>query len=107
MTDVSVDDGETRHRSRKDTRHWCRGKVGTAHVEAVEHRSTYGTVRPCGWHVWGRRPGKEWRFACYHAVVCSSCGKVLRPVPMDECPDRVPVPTDPPRYQPVEFTRKA
>lgn len=79
-----------RPKARKDTRRWCRGKVGVEHVPEVTaghwalslgrrcHRSEEWSLR-----LWPDRP-----WACVHQRSCASCGKVLVPtLPWRECPD--------------------
>lgn len=61
-----------RHRPRKDTRRWCKGKVGQEHQPAVEVRRD-GECHPMSW--WRNR-GSYW--FCYHQEVCVRCRKVLR-----------------------------
>ena len=73
-----------RHRSRKDTRRWCRGKVG------VEHQTEVRLDRPA----WKRddvpdcyRP--EWwpsSWWCNHQEVCTVCNKILRWSLERDCP---------------------
>ncbi len=60
---ISPDDGyeETRHRSRKKTREWCKGKVGTKHAGRWEPYRRGDTVL------------KDWK-----AFVCQNCRKCLK-----------------------------
>lgn len=89
--------GETiRHRSRKNTRRWCRGKEGVEHDPVVVLRDQYrdwkpilyskhGVTRrlPCWYPVWWPT-----RYFCAHRLVCKNCGKVLREGLGPDCPDR-------------------
>jgi hypothetical protein len=64
-----------KHRSRKDTRRWCKGKVGREHV--IDTMATrYGSCR--AWQRW-RHPAGEalgvWSWSCNHWLCCSACGK--------------------------------
>lgn len=96
---------------RKDTKRWCRGKVGVEHELAAAVRSFYGNAYVCGWRRTGyyasvepppvypkgvpipkrRRlikrefvvTGREWR--CFHEWRCTVCGKWLGSLP--QCPD--------------------
>lgn len=73
--------------ARKNTKRWCRGKVGTEHQPAVTMGQSWGRV--CGkdqsWSVRRRALVNVWR--CYHEMRCSQCGKVVdRSV--ERCPDR-------------------
>ena len=75
------------HRSRKNTRRWCRGKPGIEHHPELTIRQ-WGYLRgdPCHyWAVLG-----EW--ICYHVQRCTECGKILCHLG-DECPDYTPRPT--------------
>lgn len=98
-----------RGKGRKDTRRWCRGKVGTEHDVTVVLHSWYG--RKCDWHEtghwvhtgpvppkgvtlpkWRHRKDQKWvttdrTWSCMHEYQCQACGKYLGAVP--ECPDRV------------------
>lgn len=78
-----------RHRSRKDRKRWCRGKVGVEHVPE--------TVLRARRYVWSDggpacfRP--EWnpeRWHCWHRIRCASCGRTLRDGVGRECPDWSP-----------------
>jgi len=92
---------------KKDTRRWCRGKLGVEHQVQVVLHAWYG--HGCGWRETGhwvrtgpmppkgvtlpkwRRTGQEWvvtgrRWSCSHEYQCQACGKYLGPVP--DCPDR-------------------
>ncbi len=73
-----------RHRSKKDTRKWCRGEEGVKHVTEIRlARDAFprGCYRP------------EWRsdvWICSHEEICvkpDGCGKVMRESLGDECPD--------------------
>jgi len=99
---------------RKDTKRWCRGKVGVEHELVPAVHSYYGRAYECGWRKTGyyaltgplpaypkgvpvpRRQrgvkrefvatGREWR--CFHEWRCEACGKWLGPV--IACPARSP-----------------
>ena len=74
------------HRSRKNTRKWCRGKVGVEHQLAVETRFRYGwEPRPCHWYPWA-----ESNWGCYHVQRCTACRKILHELRNRECPDWKP-----------------
>lgn len=80
------------HRSRKNTRDWCRGKVGVAHqVDALIVRFSSGCRVGYQW-----RPPYEAQWWCSHWTACSTCGKVREKLPSDQCPDR-PAKLPPPR----------
>jgi hypothetical protein len=76
------------HKSRKNTRRWCKGKVGREHSPVVQHqkeRNGWRKAWTCGPRKWGISAG---RWGCWHEEVCTTCGKVLRWTLGDECPDR-------------------
>jgi len=98
------------HRSRKNTRRWCRGVPGREHVIGVTPGKNglymlarYGADNPhalCRWHekhAWTwvdgvrRWVGKgDWYWSCQHVYTCGECGKVMGDVPGRECPDWKP-----------------
>jgi hypothetical protein len=62
---------------KKDTKRWCKGKVGVEHVVELK---TSGWRNPqtdefvtCRWVPWGRRP----HYSCYCRKVCKTCGRVM------------------------------
>lgn len=78
-----------RHRSRKNRRRWCRGKVGVEHVLDVrlsKHVTApwRGDVPACYRAEWW--PTRWW---CNHERYCVSCGKIVDPSLDEDCPDRV------------------
>ena len=73
-----------KHRSRKDTRKWCKGKKGREHVPVVQEdfRLNFECRVLFRW-----RSGEEY-WHCMHHKVCSVCGKILEPtLPREECPN--------------------
>jgi hypothetical protein len=87
-------------RARKDTRRWCKGKVGVEHTLAIVPDSRYSWMKDgCRWvpyTVWGGpKTGrvKNWRWSCQHHEVCSVCGKHFRSGWdfTEECPDFIPL----------------
>ena len=80
------------HKKKKNSKKWCRGKVGREHVPNIT-RSNYGSLskcQPAPWRVVGRygetMPTK--RYLCWHQRSCQVCGKVLEYwLPAEECPD--------------------
>lgn len=76
-------------KSKKDTKKWCKGKVGREHVPELTKQS-WANDRTCApperWML-QLMPTRNWR--CYHQWVCANCGKVLdRWLPARDCPDR-------------------
>jgi hypothetical protein len=76
-------------KARKNTRRWCRGKVGLEHRPVLDYRSFIKSYRdepycrvPPSWS-----PSKmDWW--CRHVEKCSECGKILRhKLNVGECPD--------------------
>lgn len=94
----STGDGWTRtpHRSKKDTKRWCRGKPGVEHEREMREDRYLTTLkgRACRWvlhYVHGRFPKPVW--SCRHQWVCRKCNKVLTwRVEPEECPERVEEP---------------
>lgn len=79
MPDWSADEEPPRHARGgrgKDTRRWCRGRVGREHVlEIVIPENSYW--RTCKWtRNW--RTDNAYAWACSHVERCSVCHKVLR-----------------------------
>lgn len=80
-------DEDAPHRSKKNTRRWCRGKPGTEHqVILTKHYWRREEPPPCRRWPWGREPR---RWVCYHVDRCTLCGKILRHYGND-CPDYRP-----------------
>lgn len=78
-----------RGKSRKDTRHWCKGKAGTEHHVTLVRRQWRGKDQGCGWVPACRTRGRDLvSWSCCHSRVCTVCGKVLA-YWLDEtsCPD--------------------
>ena len=90
---AAADDPEPPKRgpARKNTRDWCKGKVGVEHVpHLVWHPVLWRRGEPdCRWRAgWDSRTGGESAYwACDHREECERCGKVLRDrIPAAECP---------------------
>lgn len=86
------------HRSRKNTRRWCRGKVSIEHIIGEPTRKTwvyavYGqrdNRGACHWVYWGKKP----HWICHHEVRCTRCGKIMkRYLVKNECPDYIQQPS--------------
>ena len=79
---------------RKDTRMWCKGKVGREHKSALVRRPYLFRVREggCGWVPAWDAGSREWQgvgWHCDHREECDNCGKVLRDrgsIGRAECP---------------------
>lgn len=79
---------------KKDTKHWCRGKVGVPHEPEVTLDHNYGLVcRPHRYYNWRltsvpREQRFYWAWSCRHRITCKNCGKVLEyNIPVKTCPD--------------------
>jgi hypothetical protein len=73
---AAVQDTPRNSPRRKNTRRWCKGKVGVEHVPAIVFRPWYG--RTCqaaqGWQLSLFK--SEWM--CEHREICQNCDKILR-----------------------------
>lgn len=96
--DVAIPDNVRPQRGKKDTKRWCKGKVGREHTpETVRHHYYSAPLfasKPCRWQeYWEWRSGekvklRDTRWHCYHAIQCSTCGKYLDTwLTTDQCPD--------------------
>jgi hypothetical protein len=78
-----------RHRARKNTKLWCKGKVGRAHDWGIRSWARrYGlTNRVCGPVASGTTYGRPTRitWTCYEERFCRVCGKVQGFIPVTEC----------------------
>ena len=80
-----------RPKAKKDTRHWCKGKVGVPHQPEVNRQSYAGSWpcrEPSAWFKvqYHRRSYRPWW--CYHQIACRVCGKILaHQLDWRECPD--------------------
>lgn len=81
------------HKKKKNTKKWCRGKVGREHVLHIT-KSNYGIKdKCCNYAPWSVRhkngettPLKK--YLCWHQRSCQNCGKVLEWFLSEkECPD--------------------
>ena len=94
------------HRTKKDRKRWCKGKVGVEHVVVIRESKNYrwmltkyGPDSPrtrCHWvrHHWSSRNDPVW--SCRHERACETCGKIMMHHYYDaigkDCPDWVPQP---------------
>lgn len=79
--------------AKKDTRRWCRGKVGVEHFPVIVKRTGWYGLRGCErvTEEWALKlwPGRTWR--CSHREECANCGKVVRhSINLVECPAYIP-----------------
>jgi hypothetical protein len=95
------DDVPPRRRAhKKNTRRWCKGKVGREHVPQITGDRRWlslGSCRPApDW--WPKVKWRKNNWDCRHREVCVKCGKVLREgyeLAPQECPvwrQRYPMP---------------
>ena len=98
---AAADDPEPPKRAaaRKNTRDWCKGKQGAAHVPHLVLHPVFwkrGELY-CKWHAsWSLR-GQEYVacWTCDHREECERCGKVLRSrIAATECPAYPGTPED-------------
>lgn len=80
---------------KKDTKHWCKGKVGREHILVIEMSKWPYRATECGWshelypwqissHVEAYRKN---HWICYHEVQCGKCGKIMETwLSEDKCP---------------------
>jgi hypothetical protein len=72
-----------RHRSKKNTRLWCRGKPGVEHQTGVRLDSYHEEIdNPC--YRLQRWPKNWW---CSHQRYCTVCGKIMQVGIGRDCPD--------------------
>jgi len=103
-----VDEQPTRHTRRRNTKLWCRGKVGVEHHLAVrvkrevasrraqphkygrdDYRYLDRHARWCGWSWWLWRLYADnggWYYWCAHDRFCTRCGKIF-PLEATACPE--------------------
>jgi hypothetical protein len=86
------DDQPVRHRSKKDRRNWCKGRVGISHEPVIsdDPRGPYSAT--CGLWTYGvtyRNNVKQHsRYMCFHVIECKNCGRILKYMLTEqECPD--------------------
>jgi hypothetical protein len=78
-------------RKRKNTKRWCKGKVGREHkpVKQWSHLAHYRLAR--GGPVCTTSSWLSSGWSCYHELACSTCGKILvQFLSKEECPDARP-----------------
>ena len=89
---------ETAFNQKKNTKKWCKGKVGREHEPVIEvdqkrfynqrdkDKASCGWMTQYGWGQVGRYVRGRW-WNCRHHKVCSKCGKVLQyRLDLDDCP---------------------
>lgn len=82
---MNYEDDPTPHRSRKNTKKWCKGVTGREHVTEIVIPANAGG-RQCreGRYSW-MEPELFWM--CAHVEECVNCGKHVRwLVQPEECP---------------------
>lgn len=65
----TVEEQQPRHKSKKNTREWCRGKKGQPHELIRVFYRTHGNGKYFDWGYWNGRLFK------YTETVCTNCGK--------------------------------
>jgi hypothetical protein len=75
----------------KDTRRWCKGKVGREHVLAPALPSWIGESTRCHRRgeddFWMARRTLDADWVCWHFMTCTVCGKIMANMRFDHCPD--------------------
>jgi hypothetical protein len=71
---------------KKNTREWCRGKVGRYHDVEVRRQPHVSDDTACHRWPFGNSSYQIW--LCYHQIYCVNCGKILNHSLGDDCPDR-------------------
>jgi hypothetical protein len=78
-----------RHRAKKNTKRWCKGKEGREHgwEFIVPDYGMLAFNQGCRWSRWSSplRPQRKW--FCYHYWVCKNCGKIDYNKRDQPCPD--------------------
>lgn len=82
---------------KKNTKEWCRGKVGRHHEvevrldpQIVSMNERAGRATTCHRWAYGSNEYRIW--LCYHQIICVNCGKILNHSLGDDCPDRTDEP---------------
>lgn len=90
---------------KKNTKRWCKGKVGREHEWIIVYDKNYNPHskwHKCRWvnerYPSLKKPGLVWW--CFHQWACKKCGKLSDHhkhgwhggVGFDDCPDRTPLP---------------
>ena len=82
--------------AKKNTRRWCRGKVGVEHIPEIKLTKwpyQRGCKPPPAWAL-ERRPQIDWW--CEHERACATCGKILSTnLDKPNCPVYVALPAAP------------
>lgn len=95
-----ADDSWRKSPAKKNTKAWCKGKIGRAHIPEIRvssyHSSMYEKY-PCRvvesfgryWLGSDSDLGDNRRWVCYHEEYCSNCGKILTPsgIEIKQCPE--------------------
>lgn len=68
-----------RSHAHKDTKRWCKGKVGRGHTPEILIPANLSNwwKEPCGWYQLAANQ-RRMVYTCHHVEQCSECGKVLR-----------------------------
>lgn len=85
--DQSAEEEPRRRSAPKNTRKWCKGKVGREHIPSIIKKPTWGDDK-CHYSNW--KSARTGRFLgywiCNHREICERCGKVLKW--RVDCPER-------------------
>ena len=73
---------------KKDTKRWCKGKVGREHTPEITLRHNLKCYPMPEWAKGLRFYRSKLSWWCHHERICTTCGKVLDwSIEPDECPD--------------------
>lgn len=75
---------ERPQRQKRNTRRWCRGKVGVEHITEIRMRPHLTHITECGWWPY-RQKHKLDLWICREQEVCTACGKILQHSLGDAC----------------------
>lgn len=84
------DEDSGKWHSSKNTKRWCKGKVGREHVPVIT-RNKFSLNTECRMIVtkyWNGNERNWWH--CHHEITCENCGKMLHfsAEKMGGCPDK-------------------
>lgn len=84
-------DGPAKGKAKKNTKRWCRGRVGREHqlaiIDGEKWSSPCGPVSDVPFWVLDKNEAVEPYWSCRHQMVCTACSKILEYfLPNYRCP---------------------